>query len=421
MTSLDSRRAIEALRNGVPNRQAVRKLGCNQPRAENHFVEMLNKAVNAAVVPDGTLGMLVSGDFGTGKSHFLTYLEHIALSRNFVCSKVAVSKETPLYDLGKIFASAIEKGRLPGRVGPFVEELAPKLDPKSELYEKFFLWAEDAVASGLLNPIFPASLLIHEKSGDLELNGDIESFWAGDRIHVAKIRAGLRQIGETRRYGKFSAPKTAELPSQRLRFAVELIKAAGYRGWVVLLDEIELIGSYSILQRGRSYAEMARWMGRVEGEAYPGMIVVGAVTDDFASAVISPDGRKKDRDYIRPRLEDSAKHAVLGPRAETGMRLLEREVSVLETPGEDDVRAALDKLRRLYGEVYGEDALPHATTAGGAGLQGRMRHKIRVAINEWDLHRLHPGYRPKTKVEEIGEDGYEENPDLEREVGDGAE
>ena len=412
MTYLDSRRAIEALRNGVPNRQAVRELGCNQPLAENRFVEMLDETVNAVGAPAGTLGMLVSGGFGTGKSHFLTHLEHIALSRNFVCSKVTISKETPLYDLGKVFVSAIEKGQLPGRGGRFVEELALNLDPRSERYEKFFLWAEDTVSGGLLNPIFPASLLVHEKSRDLELNGDIESFWAGDRISVSKVRAGLRQIGEPRRYGKFSAPKAAELPSQRLRFAVELTKAAGYRGWVVLLDEIELIGSYSILQRSRSYAEMARWMGRVEGEAYPGMIVVGAVTDDFASAVISPDGQKKDRDYIRPRLENSAKHAVLAPRAEAGMRLLEQEVSDLETPSEDDVSAALKKLRRLYGEIYGQDPPPHATTAGGAGRQGRMRHKIRAAINEWDLHRLHSDYRPGTKVHETPKPRYKEDPDL---------
>ena len=129
---------------------------------------------------------------------------------------------------------------------------------------------------------------------DLELNGEIESFWAGDRIKTPRVKDGLRQIGQQQSYS-FRAPKAAELPPQRLRFATELIKGAGYKGWVVLLDEIELVGSYSLLQRGRSYAELTRWMGQAVDETYPGLVVVGTVTHDFASAIINPTGEKKDR------------------------------------------------------------------------------------------------------------------------------
>ena len=96
---------------------------------------------------------------------------------------------------------------------------------------------------------------------NLDLNGEIESFWAGDRIKTPRVKDGLRQIGQQQSYS-FPRPKAAELPPQRLRFATELIKGAGYKGWVVLLDEIELVGSYSLLQRGRSYAELTRWMGK---------------------------------------------------------------------------------------------------------------------------------------------------------------
>ena len=280
-----ARLAVEALRNGVPNREAVRELGCSQPRAEARFVEMLDRAADAGNPPANAQGMLVSGDFGTGKSHLLTHLEYLALSRNFVCSKVTVSKETPFYDLGKVFAPAVESGRLPDGSGQLVEELALAMEPASEGYEDFFRRIEDIASKGVLSPIFPASLRAHECASDLEVRNDIESFWAGDRILVKRIRDELRRTGEVGRY-RFRAPKIAELPPQRLRFAVELIKGAGYAGWVVLLDEIELIGSYSILQRGRSYAEIARWLGFAPDEAFPGLVVVGAVTDDFAAAVI---------------------------------------------------------------------------------------------------------------------------------------
>ena len=416
---LSARRAVEALRNGVPNREAVRELGCGQQRAESRFIEMLDGVVKGSEPPAKLRGMLILGDFGTGKSHLLTHMEHLALSRNFVCSKVAISKETPLYDLGKVFASAIENARMPDRSGRLVEELALAIDPASKAYANFFEWAEDAASSGRLSLIFPASLRVYERSDDFALNGDIESFWAGGRIAVSRIKTGLRQIGEGSR-GRFRAPKAADLPPQRLRFAVELVKGVGYRGWVVLLDEIELVGSYSILQRGRSYAEVARWMGRARDEIYPGMVVVGAVTDDFATKIISPDGMKKNRDYIRPKLEGSPKYGDLVSRSQTGMDLLEREGMTLKTPDEDGVRAIMEKLSGLYGRAY--DCCPPAPAATdeGPGIRKLMRHKVRTAINEWDLHRLHPGSRPDIETEEFTHT-YEENRDLERESRDDPE
>ena len=87
-SALAYRRALEALRNGVPNRDAVEILGCNQPQAEGKFWDLLTQVKDADTPPSGALGMLVSGDFGSGKSHLLTYMERQALSQGFVCSKV---------------------------------------------------------------------------------------------------------------------------------------------------------------------------------------------------------------------------------------------------------------------------------------------------------------------------------------------
>ena len=407
------RRALEALRNGVPNRDAVEILGCNQPQVEQAFTDLLTRVTDADSHATDAAGMLVSGDFGAGKSHLLTHLENQALSQGFVCSKVAVSKETPLYDLGKVFKSAVENARLPGHSGRLIEELGQALRPDSQAYATFFEWANKTAQGGLLGQIFPASLIVYERSRDLELNGEIEAFWAGDRVRVSRVKDGLRQIAQLQNY-PFRAPKAAELPPQRLRFATELIKGAGFKGWVLLLDEIELIGSYTLLQRGRSYAELTRWMGRAINEPCPGLVTVGTVTDDFASAVISPDGAKKDRDYIGPKLE-TGKYKEIAARAETGMRLLERECMPLTSPTETDVRNTVEKLRELYSTAYGWNAPLLRAEAGGAGFQNRMRYKVRASINEWDLLRLCPGSSPEIEGAEFRH-GYEENADLEREA-----
>lgn len=408
-----SRRALEALRNGVPNRDAVKLLGCNQPEAEGQFEDMLKGAAEGVDLSSGTLGMLVSGDFGSGKSHLLTHLEDRALSQGFVCSKVTISKETPLYDLGKVFKSAVDNAQMPDRTGRLMEELGQVLKPDSREYAGFFKWANDTGANGL-SQMFPASLLVHERSHDLELNSEIENFWAGDRIYISRVKNGLRQIGQKQSYS-FRAPKAADLPPQRLRFAVQLIRAAGYRGWVVLLDEIELVGSYSLLQRGRSYAELARWLGQAASGSYPGLRTVGTVTGDFAPAIIT-DG-KKDRDYVGPKLDSTDRYRSLKVDASTGMKLLERGSSPLNQPTDADVQLTMENLRRLYTDAYDWDAPPVAMSAGGAGYQNRMRYKVRAAINEWDLMRRYPDYQPNTEGEEFRHP-YAENTDLERESRD---
>ena len=415
--NLDSRRAIEALRNGVPNRKAVEILGCNQPGVEAAFDALLAGVADTGAQPGNSTGMLVSGGFGSGKSHLLAHLESRALSQNFVCSTVAVSKETPLYDLGKVFNSAIENARMPDRRGRLIEELGSAMDWKSGGSTGFLRWADNAASSGLLSPMFPASLLVYARVGDPELTGKIESFWSGDRIRVAEVKDGLRRIGQSKNY-PFRAPRAAELPPQRLRFAVELIRSAGYRGWVVLLDELELVGSYSLLQRGRSYAELARWLGRAVNQACPGLVAAGTVTDDFASAIISPDG-KKDRDYVSPKLA-GGRYANVAAHAETGMRLLERECIPLNAPTEDDVNATIETLRRMYGETYGWEAPRPEARAGGGGIQTRMRYKVRASINTWDLLRFYPESRPDIVGGEY-RPAYEEDADLERESRDDAE
>ena len=341
------RQALEALRNGVPNQAAVEILGCNRPDVESRFDSLMLQAIETEPPPEGALGMLVSGDFGSGKSHLLSYLEHRALEEGFVCSRVAISKETPLHNLGRVFTSAILHARLPGRTGQLMEEMADKINARTPEYDQFSRWLN--VANNGLHEYFPATMMVYERCNDLEFRSEIESFWAGDSIRAARVREGLRLINQQGSF-TFRAPRAADLPPQRLRFATELIKGCGYKGWVVFLDELELVSSYSLLQRARSYAELARWLGKTSDEKYPGLIVVGTVTPGFESDVLGPFG-KNDREIAGNRLRERSE-TMQGTRAEAGIRALEREPILLQPPSEEELRKTLGNLRDLYQEAY---------------------------------------------------------------------
>jgi hypothetical protein len=410
VTMVTGRRAIEALRNGVPNSDAVRFLGTHQPMVEERFERLLDQLTADAEPGRQAPGILVSGGFGSGKSHVLEYLDHLARARDFVVSHVVVSKETPLYDPARLFRSAVESAIVPGRHGVAIQEIALSLHEDSQTYADFTRWANELGSA--LAPIFPATLLLHERlNNDPELVEQIRSFWAGDPLPVSVVRRALRQIGEAAAFSVKSVPGRY-LSEQRFRFVSGLIHAAGYAGWVLLLDEVELIGRYSLLQRGRSYAQLARWLGHVDGAAIPGLAAVAAITDDFALNVLD---EKHDRDYVGARFRDrgSEEDLLTAARAETGMRLIIAEAIRLDPPTDGTLRLTYERIRAVHAVAYAWD--PPEIEVGEVALSRRMRSHVRRWIHEWDLARLYPGTRTQTQEQEFtlsyGEDPAVEAPD----------
>ena len=391
-----NRRAIEALRNGVPNEDAVRVLGCSQPEVESRFRAQLLELDGSFDRDRQVPGMLIAGDFGTGKSHVLEYLAHLAVGENFVVSRIVISKETPLYDPARVFLAAVESAQVPGRTGMAIHEIALSLRQDSAAYADLYRWANRD--DSRVAPIFPATLLLHERlNNDPELTEEVRNFWAGENLPVRRVRDGLRQIGELAAF-PIRAVKARDLAEQRFSFAAHLIRGAGYRGWVLLIDELELIGRYSLLQRGRSYSELAHWMGQVEDLQHPGLTAVAAVTDDFDLAILQ---QKGDRDYVgaKLRVRGTEEFLSLAARAEAGMRIIEREAVTLEPPTASSLESMHLRLREIHAQAY--DWEPPPVQSGAISISKAMRSHVRRLINEWDLLRLYPGAGIHTEEQEL--------------------
>lgn len=406
LNRIHSRRAIEAVRSGVPNRDAVRALGCHQPEAERRFKDQLGAVSDSFREGKQAPGFLIEGRFGTGKSHLLEYLQHLALDARFVCSRVVISKETPLYDPHKVFLSAMETAIAPGLEGSVVQEIAHRLNTKSEAHAKLYRWA-NSPESGLAS-VFPATLLVHERlSNDPELVEEVTNFWAGEKLAVQRIRQGLKLIGASESF-QVRSVRLRDLAPQRFAFVARLIMTAGFSGWVILFDEAELIGRYSLLQRGRSYAEIARWVGRSESQQTPGLTAVLAMTDDFAPVILDEKG---DKFTIGPRLrEKGGDYEAMGARAELGMRAIERDAVALELPDRQVLRETYGRLHEVYATAYEwkppEQEIP-------AFAEKSMRVHVRRWINEWDIQRIYQAV-PETETETLATD-YSEERELEKE------
>ncbi len=411
MSRISAQRALEALRNGVPNADAVRALGCMQPEVFDSYRSRLTKIVEATpdAAPATNEGMLISGGFGSGKSHTLSYFELDALKRGFVVSRIVISKETPLYDPSKLFVAAVRNAKIPDSRGPLLQELTGRIDYRSKAATAFLEWVKHRQH----HQILAASVLIHEQSSDPELRERVIEWWAGGRIEVAQIREGLKTL-EMRSSYVVKAIRNAELAPIRFEFVSRLIQASGYAGWVLLLDEVELIGRYSLLQRARSYAELSRWL--VSKYAIPGILSVAAITDDFDIAVLT-DRQDETKASEKLRQKGDQRSLEQAEKVDIAVQLIANDALRLRSPSDDTLRVTLEKLMTIYAEAYDHHSSDRIEPVDG-GLHRSMRSYVRRWISEWDLDRLY-GEQDHNIIEEETSSFFGEDSELEPDEGVG--
>ena len=376
--NLPARIAIEALRAGVPNREAVRLLGTEQTAIEQGFEAALQRAWADGARPGSGLG--IAGGFGTGKSHLLEYLAEVALAQGFVVSRVVVSKETPLSDPIRLFQAALRESTLPERNDdPLTAALTELRRQPAELAS---LQAAVGAPESGFSPVFAALLFLFDRPATpAERVRRFEKFLAGGRLNQTDLKQALKEAGAARPFELRVVP-AAELARQQARFLPLLLRRAGFAGWCLLLDEVELIGRYTPLQRALAYAELARWLGLEAPVRIPGLVTVYALTDDFRTEVIEARG---DAEKLPERLRLKGR-AALAALAQAGIRHLTAAPYRLVPPGDADLAASHDRLRDLYAAAYGwpAPALPVAPPTASR----TMRQHIKAWVTQWDLLRL---------------------------------
>jgi hypothetical protein len=382
---MDARTAIEALRAGVPNGAAIRQMGTEQTDIEHAFEAALAAAwvdAGQARTGIGPAGIGMAGGFGTGKSHLLGYLAEVARQQGFVVSRVVVSKETPLSHPGHVLAAALRDAALPDRPDAPIAACVSALRERPEALDAMDLAVSTPDAA--FAPIFAACLfLIRRGSTPPEVLRRIARMWAGEKVSTPAVRRALVAAGAGRMFS-LKPVAAAELTDQLTRFVPLLFRAAGYAGWCILLDEVELIGRYTPLQRALSYAWLTAWLGLDGKRHFPGIVSAYAITDDFVAAVINA---RLDSEKVPERLtlKGRAADAAL---ALSGIRHIERTVLQhrLLPPTPDDLAACHDKVQRLYSAAYDWPAppLPPAERTSSR----TMRQYIKGWITQWDLLRV---------------------------------
>lgn len=399
--TISERRAIEALRAGVPNGDAVRALSSAQSDIINAFDQKLGNA--AEFQAKNATGFVISGTFGSGKSHLVEELHQRALENNFVSSKIAISKETPLHLPARVVQAAI--GAMQAREKPagFLLDTILGFQSSRSAARDLRKWC-GTDESGV-SATFGALLELRDEGiEDPEVIDLVLKYFSGETVPITSIRRRMTEYGLS---SQIEAVTAVDRPWQTVRFLSRFCQVSGYRGWVIFLDETELISKYGPISRARAYAQLGRWLGLHRDHRVDGIAVMATVIDDFMFTVL---GSKGDRWQVPELLERKQRPVDTAniPFATAAIAAIDDAVR-LEPMTHPQLRKAHSILREAHSRAYGWNA-PELEIE--FRRQSPMRLYVRRWINEWDLRRLYGDEAPADFEDEDLSVNLDENEDF---------
>ncbi len=394
MFDMEARRVIEALRSGVPSRAVGRYFSEARPQIMKEISGRLEH-----VCETGTSdGMVLCGKYGEGKTHLLNTVFSMAHSSKMVVSYLSLSKETPMDKLYLVYQKIIGNTYLPMREQPGFTTLLDKLTPGSPAAADLLVYAAKELQTDKLYYVLRAYMGTEDQEEKFLLKADLE----GDFIANPVLKKIYRRIYNqpVRFSANFSKTKhCADYFSFMSRFFVKM----GYQGWVILVDEAELMGRLGKKARLKAYENMAPFL--FPKQEMQSVFTLFALSASYIEDVIEGKHEYENLAELYPDQPEPCKSV---------LDALVKAPQLLPLT-KDEITQVLEGIRQFHGRAYGWDPqVPTAELMKAAQAGGYLlRTRIRAAIEYCDqLYQY--GQAGETKVGTLTEGSYEEDvPELE--------
>jgi len=404
-------RIIESLRSGVPTRDSTREL----PDLRSELMEPIRSDLEACAADKAPRGRLLWGPYGQGKSHFLTVVEHLALDMNFAVSFVSFSRDICCDKLFRFYQRVAPAVRTPDSEVPGLQKQLSTRRPC------------DLDATPIPHPNrYPHPL----PSAVLELllhgQGDEESYalyldLMGDRLRLAEVRRVAQGVAKGDLLRNLPRFKMGEHAAAYYGVLADAIRFCGYRGWVILIDEVELIarlGKVSRLDAYRNLSWLLNWSGTM---LYP-IYALGAAASSLTDFWRDETRRRETETLAIPKLASDR----LGPEAESTIRHFFETAEgdqclTLRPAAPDAIFNLLRCIVRLHGLAHGwsppEDEEWLRRVTGMLKADDKLRVWLRLVLEALDLCMV-TGQTPELEPSVLTEHSLEENEEFSQDQGE---
>lgn len=278
---------LDALRRGTVPGRGLETFAVGLERFERTVAEDLAAAERGA----GTF-KAIRGEYGSGKTFFVRWLQEQALRRGFLAAEVQISEaETPLHRLETVYRRMIERlmtsdcshGALRSVIDRWLYVLEEDVlaasggtsASEAELVARTDTLLEQRLAPlARTTPAFATALRAYRAAtvrGDRALADGILAWLGGQPSVGAAIK---REIGVKGDVDHFAA----------LGFIQGLLVAArdaGHPGLLIVLDEVETLQRVRRDVREKALNALRQWIDEIDGGRFPGLFLVITGTPSF--------------------------------------------------------------------------------------------------------------------------------------------
>ncbi len=344
--------------------------------------------------------LVLKGDYGEGKTHFLNIVFNYAQQKNFAVSFVVLSKETPFNRLDRVYPKVVAGTYLPGEQEPGFEMILRDIRPGSDTAEKLLDFARNELHPKIFY-VLQNYLMAGDTYQQYLLYGDL----AGNWLPISQLKSlNKLNFGRSARIERF---RLKENSWDYFRFLAYLFKMRGLAGWVILFDEFELVGTLGLITRSEAYANLARFLFPEDGKKLTSTGAVFSIASRFWLDILLGE-RRQDIEEVPNKLflKGERQKAELVRRALNA--LLQNTVTLETLPGREVYRM-LAAVKDLHSKAYGWEPDIDLEKIWEATKHDRLRTKIRYMLEYLDLKYL---YReePVVTTGDLEETSLEEAP-----------
>jgi len=275
---------IETIRAGISTRELVGSL----PDLRKNLMDKIDNDLKNLADGQDVKGRVIWGEYGQGKTHFLKLIEKHILEKGYAVSYLTLNRDLGLNNLFNLFPALTSHvltrdANIPGLINQLIDTRISPLQ-----YEEL-----STLGSKISHPL-PLMILLaflNYDSANLQL---LYNALMGKKENISQAK---NIVKANNKHDFMNMPKFLQRDHliAFIEFFPLLLKTLGNKGWVILLDELEILGRLGKISRLNSYKNLSWLMNLGRGHGLPIYTIAasaGTLNDDVFRGAKKQDAKE---------------------------------------------------------------------------------------------------------------------------------
>lgn len=270
----EARAIIEALRKGTVPVDYVPFFTVGR----GNWLKFIEEDVDNYIAEGGAKVRFINGDYGDGKTHFMSIIRHTALQKNFAVSFVVLTREVPMHKFEVVYQEIVRqlKGTFEGAgiralVDAWAEaqQAALTTGDGPDFQDRLNAIGDELRALPGMDLNFANALtgLLQNRFGTPEDNEEDEERQAGREVLYQWFEGARVSKRDLKSFQVFE-PLSKTNSKRFLGALIAFLRHMGYKGLILLLDELETVIAQSTTVRNNAYENVRLLIDNTEQARY---------------------------------------------------------------------------------------------------------------------------------------------------------